>query len=94
VEPADRQRVGWCGRAYGIPVGLALKPVVHIFSSSEPPALNSRQDCFDSAHWQGLQHHGDIIMKKTYQKPTLDKSALLQKIAAAVTISGEIIIEP
>ncbi|MET4636744.1 hypothetical protein ABIE08_004709 [Kaistia defluvii] len=33
-------------------------------------------------------------MKKTYEKPTVDKSALLQKIAAAVTISGEIIIDP
>lgn len=33
-------------------------------------------------------------MKKIYQKPTLDKSALLQKIAAAVYVSGEIIITP
>ena len=45
-------------------------------------------------HYQGQPHHGDITMKKIYQKPTLDKSALLQKIAAAVYVSGEIIITP
>lgn len=28
-------------------------------------------------------------MKKTYQKPTLDKSALLQQIAAVTFVSGQ-----
>ena len=28
-------------------------------------------------------------MKKTYQRPTLDKSALMQQVAAAPFISGQ-----